>query len=71
MQKVMSVFMDPARAAQYSSAEEIAEVVFEAATDDKDQVTYVAGADAKGFYAQRLAVGVEAFRKQIRQNFLG
>jgi hypothetical protein len=34
-------------------------------------VTYVAGADAKALYAQRLAVGVEAFRKQIRQNFLG
>lgn len=71
MQKVMGVFMDPARAAQYSSSEQIAEVVFEAATDDKDQVTYVAGPDAKALYAQRLAVGVEAFRKQIRQSFLG
>ena len=71
VQKVMSVFTDPARAAQYSSAEQIAEVVFEAATDDKDQVTYVAGADAKALYAQRLAVGVETFRKQIRQAFLG
>jgi NAD(P)-dependent dehydrogenase (short-subunit alcohol dehydrogenase family) len=71
LQKVMGVFMDPARAAQRSTAEQIAEVVYEAATDDKDQVTYVAGADAKALYAQRLAVGVEAFRKQIRQTFLG
>lgn len=71
VQKVMSVFMDPARAAQQSTSEQIAEVVFEAATDDKDQVTYVAGADAKAMYAQRLAVGVEASRKQIRQMFLG
>jgi NAD(P)-dependent dehydrogenase (short-subunit alcohol dehydrogenase family) len=69
--KVMSAFMDPARAKDYSSAEQIAEVVYEAATDGKDQVTYVAGADAKGMYAQRLALGAEAFRKQIGQLFLG
>lgn len=41
------------------------------ATDEKDQITYVAGADAKGLYAQRLAVGIDAFRKQIAQTFLG
>ena len=45
--------------------------MYEAATDDKDQVTYVAGADAKGMYSQRLAVGIEAFRKQIGELFLG
>jgi hypothetical protein len=71
MQKVMSVFMDPARGHTSSTAEQIAEVVYEAATDDKDQVTYVAGADAKGMYSQRLAVGIEAFRKQIGELFLG
>ena len=69
--KVMSVFMDPARAAGHSTAEQIAEVVWEAATDGKDQVTYVAGADAKATYAQRLAVGVEVFRKHVGQMFLG
>ena len=71
LQKVMSVFMDPARGHTSSTAEQIAEVVYEAATDDKDQVTYVAGADAKGMYSQRLAVGIEAFRKQIGELFLG
>ena len=69
--KVMSVFMDPSRAANHSTAEQIAEGVWEAATDGKDQVTYVAGVDAKGMYAHRLAVGVEEFRKQIAQLFLG
>lgn len=69
--KVMGVFTDPARAARGSSAEEIAEVVWEAATDGKDQVTYVAGKDAKELYAQRLSVGAEAFRKFIRNAFLG
>jgi NAD(P)-dependent dehydrogenase (short-subunit alcohol dehydrogenase family) len=71
MQKVLSVFMDPARLARSSSAEAIAEVVWEAATDGKDRVTYVAGDDAKELYAQRLAAGVEAFRKAIGQTFLG
>jgi NAD(P)-dependent dehydrogenase (short-subunit alcohol dehydrogenase family) len=69
--KVLGVFMDPVRAAEASTAEQIAEVVYEAATDDKDQGTYVAGADAKAMYAQRLAVGVAAFRRQIGQLFLG
>jgi hypothetical protein len=71
MGRVLAAFMDPARAANASSAESIAEVVWEAATDGKDQVTYVAGEDAKGLYAQRLAVGVETFRKTIGKAFLG
>lgn len=71
MHKVLSVFMDPARTQGQSTAEQIAEVVYEAATDGKDQVTYVAGADAKAMYAQRLAVGIEAFRRSIGHMFLG
>jgi NAD(P)-dependent dehydrogenase (short-subunit alcohol dehydrogenase family) len=54
-----------------STPEQIAEVVWEAATDDKDQVRYVAGADANALVAQRGAVGVEAFRKGVGQRFLG
>ena len=69
--KVMAVFTSPERAASYSTAEQIAEVVYEAATDGKDQLRYVAGADAKALYAQRLQVGDEAFRAGIRQNFFG
>jgi len=54
-----------------STAEQIAEVVFEAATDGKDQIRYVAGKDAKGIYARRLEIGNEEFRKEIRQMILG
>jgi hypothetical protein len=43
----------------------------DAVNDDSDRVTHVAGEDAKATYAQRLAVGVEAFRKAIRDRFLG
>jgi NAD(P)-dependent dehydrogenase (short-subunit alcohol dehydrogenase family) len=52
-------------------AEQLAEVVYEAATDDKDQIRYLAGEDSKAMYAHRMAVGAEDFRKEIRQQFLG
>ena len=69
--KVMGAFSDPDRRAHSSTAEQIAEVVYEAATDTTDHVTFVAGADAKANYAQRLAVGIDAFRAGIRQMFMG
>ena len=71
MKKVLAIFMDPARAAQSSSAEQIAEVVYEAATDELDQLRYVAGEDAKAMYAQRQADGPEASRKAIGAAFMG
>lgn len=69
--KAMSVFADPERAKSYSTAEQIADVVYEAATDGKDKLRYVAGADAKAMYDQRLKVGDEEFRKGIGDLFLG
>lgn len=53
-----------------STPEQIAAIVYEAATDGKDQVRYVAGNDANSLYARRLEIGNEAFRKEIRQQFL-
>ena len=47
---------------EFTSAEQIAEVVFEAATDGKDRLRYVAGNDAKKTFQQRLEQGAEAFR---------
>jgi len=66
--KVMSVVTDPKQMATYSTPEQIAEVVYEAATDGKDQLRYVAGADAKAMYAMRLQVGDEAFAKRSMNN---
>ena len=51
--------------------ERIAEVVYEAATDDKDQVTYIATDDAKSAYERRLEIGSEASRIEIRKQILG
>ena len=69
--KVMSVITDPKQMEAYSSPEQIAEVVYEAATDEKDQLRYVAGEDAKATYAMRLQVGDEAFRKAMNLQFFG
>jgi NAD(P)-dependent dehydrogenase (short-subunit alcohol dehydrogenase family) len=49
-----------------SAPEVIAEAVYEAATDGKDQLRYVAGEDAISAYARRLKVGDEAFMKEIQ-----
>jgi NAD(P)-dependent dehydrogenase (short-subunit alcohol dehydrogenase family) len=69
--RVMSAITDPKQLETYSTPEQIAEVVYEAATDGKDQLRYVAGADAKATYAARLQMGAEAFHKAIRQRFFG
>lgn len=68
--KVISVFSDPERQKHSSSPEQIAEVVYEAVTDGKDQLRYVAGKDAKMMYAQRMRLGDETFRKEIKNSFL-
>lgn len=69
--KVMSVITDPKQMETYSSPLQIAEVVYAAATDGKDQLRYVAGEDARATYAMRLQVGDEAFRKAMEQQFFG
>jgi len=69
--KVMGIITDPKQMATYSSPEQIAEVVYEAATHGKDQLRYIAGADAKAMYAMRLQLGEEAFRKAMAQQFFG
>lgn len=54
-----------------STAEQIAEVVYQAATDGKDQIRYMAGEDAKGMYARHMEIGNEEFRKEVKQQILG
>ena len=71
MDRVMGAITDPKQMANYSTPEQIAEVVYEAATDGKDQLRYLAGPDATETYAARLQVGPEAFRKAIEKQFFG
>jgi NAD(P)-dependent dehydrogenase (short-subunit alcohol dehydrogenase family) len=54
---------------QFAPAATIAEVVYQAATDQRDQLRYPAGPDAVAAYAQRLAAGPEVFRQGIAAQF--
>jgi NAD(P)-dependent dehydrogenase (short-subunit alcohol dehydrogenase family) len=66
-QKVTNAMKAASESSSASTAEQIAEVVFEAATDGKKTLRYLAGKDAKAIYAQRLAVGDEVFRSGLRE----
>jgi NAD(P)-dependent dehydrogenase (short-subunit alcohol dehydrogenase family) len=69
--RVMGAITDPKQLETYSTPEQVAEVVYEAATDGKDQLRYTAGADANATYAARVQLGDEAFRNGIKQQFFG
>ncbi|HVI45387.1 MAG TPA: SDR family oxidoreductase [Chitinophaga sp.] len=71
LEKVKQVFFSPERMAFYSTAEQIADVVYEAATDGKATLRYVAGADARATYSKRQELGDEQFRKEIASSFFG
>lgn len=63
--KTMAFFGDAQRRENGSTPEQIAEVVFEAATDGKKQLRYVAGEDAKEMYKQRTAAGDQVFMETL------
>ena len=71
LDKVMGKVTDPEQMETYSTPEQIAEVVYEAATDGLGRLRYVAGADAKAAYSTRLRLGDEGFREAMRQRFFG
>jgi NAD(P)-dependent dehydrogenase (short-subunit alcohol dehydrogenase family) len=52
---------------EFTEVEEIAKVVYEAATDNKDQLRYLAGNDAHKIHRQRVEIGNEGFRKNLTQ----
>lgn len=69
LKKLMDTFQQPDSPLQFSSPESIAQVVYDAATDGRDQLRYVAGDDAQTSYAQRLAIGNENFRINMTKAF--
>lgn len=70
MDHFLGVLAKPELAQNGSTAEEVAAVVYEAATDEKDQVHYLAGKDVKAMYERRLQVGAEASRREMETLFL-
>lgn len=68
--KVLKVFYDPGRQKKdYSTAEEIAQVVYQAATDGKPQLRYIAGKGARKMYKVRRLFGYKFFMAQVRKMF--
>jgi len=65
LKAVMAGF-DDNRFITYSDPYVIANVVYEAATDDKDQLRYFAGPDASSAQALRQELGAEGHRKLLR-----
>ncbi len=57
------------RVSQFSKAESIANVIFEAATDNKEQLRYIAGKDAISLYTEREKIGAEAQYRKIQEMF--
>lgn len=55
----------------FEPAEWIADVIYEAATDGKDQLRYVAGEFANQLYARRLEIGSEAAVKEMNTMVFG
>jgi len=53
------------------TAESVAEVIYEAATDGKNRLRYLVGAVANGDYEKRLQLGAEAFHETLDKSFFG
>jgi len=51
----------------FTEPEIIAETVYEAATDDRDQLTYLAGEDAKKLVGMRQSQGADTFRTEMNK----
>jgi len=60
----------PEQIANYSKPEDIAKIIYEAATDDKNQLRYFAGNDANALYTERMKNGVEVQVQNVRSQFV-
>jgi NAD(P)-dependent dehydrogenase (short-subunit alcohol dehydrogenase family) len=67
-EKMLALFRDGLPG---SEPEQIAAVVYEAATDGKEQLRYVAGADAIATYQRRVDAGNERFHSELMKQLLG
>lgn len=56
--------------ANYTKADDVAHVIYEAATDDKNQLRYIAGNDALGLYEERMELTAEGQFAKMRAQFI-
>lgn len=64
-EQFISTFSNTDSPLQFSPADSIARTVYEAVTDDQDQLRYLAGSDAIATYRHRINTGAETFRKEV------
>ncbi|EAY29013.1 SDR family oxidoreductase [Microscilla marina] len=69
LEKIFAAYTDENRALQRSAPAQIAEVIYEAATSESDQMKYVAGEDAKQLWQARQSMTLEDFHGMIKTNF--
>jgi NAD(P)-dependent dehydrogenase (short-subunit alcohol dehydrogenase family) len=60
----------PEQIANYSKPEDVAQIIFEAATDGKGQLRYIAGKDANTLYNERKEIGVENQVQKVKEGFI-
>lgn len=56
--------------ANYTKAEDVAQIIYDATTDNKEQLRYIAGHDAIGLYKERLELTPEGQFEKIRSQFI-
>ena len=69
IQGAMATFQDPRRAQDYSDASQIAEIIYQAATDGRQQLRYLTGKDAIAMAANRASMSDEAYRDWVMGHF--
>lgn len=65
--KMMSGFEDDSTNVVFSEPAEIAEIIYEAATDNKPQLRYLAGPDAVNASQKHQELGIQAHSEQISE----
>jgi NAD(P)-dependent dehydrogenase (short-subunit alcohol dehydrogenase family) len=70
MSRVMNAIADPQQMANFSTPEQIAAIVYGAATDGTSQLRYLAGADAEQTYQARQQLGAVAFNDMLKRQYL-
>jgi NAD(P)-dependent dehydrogenase (short-subunit alcohol dehydrogenase family) len=71
LDQVMGSIAAPEVMQTYSTPEYVADIVYEAATDNADKLRYIAGADAQATYSMRLEHGGEDFHTAMSEQFFG
>ncbi|UII26935.1 SDR family oxidoreductase [Fulvivirga maritima] len=66
-----NIFFSDAVLDNLAPAETVSEVIYEAATDGKNQLRYLVGSVANGDYNKRLELGAEEFHKDLDKTFFG